>query len=210
MSLALLLTFIQFQIVMAFTPGPNNMMVAASAVNFGFKKTIPHMLGIAFGFSFMFFAAGLGFGKIFETFPILYEILKIIGFIYLLYLAWKIAQFKADVESEIKTDEAASQPFSFLQALMFQWANPKAWTVLMISITTYTSLSLSTPLWLQVTILSFISFIVTLPAVCTWTFFGSAISPLLQNTKLRKIFNITMALLIVMSVVMANYFAGDF
>ena len=143
MSLALLLTFIQFQLVMAFTPGPNNMMVAASSVNFGFKKTIPHMLGIAFGFSFMFIAAGLGFGKIFEIFPLLYDILKIIGFIYLLYLAWKIAQFKASAEHNIEAEEAASQPFTFLQAMLFQWANPKAWTVLMISITTYTSMTLS-------------------------------------------------------------------
>ena len=115
------LAILLFTTTASITPGPNNIMIMASGVNFGVKRSIPHVLGICLGFPVMVIALGLGLGTIFEDFPILHDIIKILGVAYLLYLAWLIA-------SSSPFEEAASpvMPLRFDQAVLFQWVNPKA------------------------------------------------------------------------------------
>lgn len=210
MSLALILSFFQFCVTMSITPGPNTMMLAVSGVNFGFKRTLGHMLGITIGFPIMFIAAGFGLGEVFTLFPTLYDILKIVGFIYLLYLAWKIANFSGSMfndNEDLSTLRTGSKPFSFWQAAGFQWLNPKAWVFVLVSSTNYTSMESQWPLLSQIMLLSFIVFLVSIPAVTIWAYFGSALAPLLKNNTIRRVFNVTMAVLIVVSVLIASFAA---
>ena len=134
MTSELLLAFILFAFVTSVTPGPNNMMLLASGVNFGIRRSLPHMLGISLGFMLLVAAVGLGLGQLFEQFPPLYTVLRYGGAAYLLYLAWKIAGSGApDADGK-----ATGKPFTFLQAAAFQWVNPKAWIMAIGAITTYT------------------------------------------------------------------------
>ena len=119
MSFELILPLLLFSISMTITPGPNNVMVTASGVNFGYKKTLPHILGITFGFPVMIVLIGLGLGSVFKSFPVIHHILKYIGATYLLYLAWKIATF-----SNVNNNGDRNKPFTFWQAVIFQWINP--------------------------------------------------------------------------------------
>jgi threonine/homoserine/homoserine lactone efflux protein len=123
-----------FAISTSITPGPNTLMLLASGVNFGFRRTLPHMLGIAVGFPAMIMAIGLGLGGLFEAYPRSHVILKYVGMAYLLWLAWKVATAE-------RAEDAAyeSKPFGFFQAAAFQWVNPKAWTVSVSAIATYTN-----------------------------------------------------------------------
>lgn len=120
LSLDLLLGFALFALVTSITPGPNNTMLLASGVNFGFHRTIPHMLGITCGFFVLVLAVGFGLGAVFQTYPLLYTVLRYVGAAYLLYLAWKIAHSGPVSESE----KGDSKPISYLGAAAFQWVNP--------------------------------------------------------------------------------------
>ncbi|RMU51303.1 Amino acid transporter LysE [Pseudomonas savastanoi pv. glycinea] len=122
LSFDLLLAFTLFAFVTSITPGPNNMMLLASGVNFGFSRTLPHMLGISIGFFVLVLTVGFGLGSVFKAWPLLYTILRYVGAAYLLYLAWKIAT------SGPASDNVDSQgkPLSFMSAALFQWVNPKA------------------------------------------------------------------------------------
>jgi threonine/homoserine/homoserine lactone efflux protein len=134
MTADLLLAFIAFAFVTSVTPGPNNMMLLASGVNFGLRRSLPHMFGISLGFMLLVASVGLGLGQVFEQVPMLYNVLRYAGAAYLLYLAWKIANAGAP-DSQ---GDASAKPFSFLQAAAFQWVNPKAWIMAIGAITTYT------------------------------------------------------------------------
>ena len=202
MSLALILSFIQYSLVMAFTPGPNNMMLAASGANFGYWRSLPHILGVTFGFPLMFLAVGLGFSQIFETYPLFYMTIKILGLIYLVYLAYKISQFKPKKVDDKDVGKIA-KPISFIQAMLFQWINPKAWATMTIALTNFTSPHLEWHMGYQVAMLVGISFFVSYASASSWCLFGAAIAPLLKKEKIRKIFNYTMAILVIASVLVA-------
>src|SRR5471032_283629 len=116
LSLDLLLGFALFALVTSVTPGPNNAMLLASGVNFGFNRSIPHILGISCGFFVLVLAVGLGLGAVFEAYPVLYSVLRYIGGAYLLYLAWKIAGSGPVSESE----QGPGHPFGFWNAAAFQ------------------------------------------------------------------------------------------
>jgi threonine/homoserine/homoserine lactone efflux protein len=133
MSLDLLLPLCAFAAVSSITPGPNNAMILASGLNYGFVRSMPHLFGICCGFSFMIFATGLGLHAVFEQFPLLQVILKYVGAIYLLWLAWKLAH-AAPMSSE---QASLSKPMGFLGAAAFQWINPKAWVMSLGALTTY-------------------------------------------------------------------------
>jgi len=120
----LLLAFVLFAFATAGTPGPNNMMLLASGANFGFRRTILHILGISAGLGVMVVAMGWGLSGVFRTFPMLHEILKWAGAAYMLWLAWKIA-----TATGINDKSATGQPMTFLEAAAFQWLNPKAWAM---------------------------------------------------------------------------------
>jgi len=122
MSTEVFLALLGYAFVTSITPGPNNLMLLASGVNFGFIRTIPHMLGVGIGFFVMLLAVGFGLGAVFTAFPALHLVLKVLGSAYLLYLAWRIATTR----SLAKEGKAGAVPMTFLEAAAFQWVNPKA------------------------------------------------------------------------------------
>jgi len=178
------------------TPGPNNVMLTASGVNFGFRRTVPHMLGIAIGFAVMNLGVGLGLGQVFETFPQIHLVLKYTSIAYLVFLAWKIA-----TAGQAKGDEARAKPFSFLQAAAFQWVNPKAWVIAVGAVATFTTVG--GDLLLEVMLMSFIFLLVTFPSATTWTFFGTVIARYLHTPVRLRAFNWSMAGLLLLSLIPA-------
>ncbi|UVE16251.1 LysE family translocator [Pseudomonas sp. LS44] len=191
MSPELLLAFVLFAFVTSVTPGPNNMMLLASGVNFGVRRSVPHMLGISLGFMLLVIAVGLGLGQLFVSFPALYSALRYLGAAYLLYLAWKIARSGAP-----DSGQAAGKPFSFLQAAAFQWVNPKAWVMAIGAITTYTP---QENFFLNVLLIAGLFALVNCPSVSLWTMAGSLLRRWLENPRVLRLFNVSMALLLVAS-----------
>ncbi len=192
MTTELLLAFIAFAFVTSVTPGPNNMMLLASGVNFGLRRSLPHMFGISLGFMLLVASVGLGLGQLFEQVPLLYNVLRYLGAAYLLYLAWKIANSGAP-DSQSNT---AGKPFSFLQAAAFQWVNPKAWIMAIGAITTYTP---QENFVVNVLLIAALFALVNCPSVGLWTVAGSLLRNWLSNARALRIFNISMAVLLVAS-----------
>lgn len=176
------------------TPGPNNLMMLSSGVNFGVRRSVPHLMGICIGFPMMVVLVGLGFSLAFERFPLLHEVIKVLGVAYLLYLAWLIAR---SAPSSLEGGE--SRPFSFLQAAAFQWVNPKAWVMATGAIATYTSLD--GDLYLQSLLIGAVFFVVAFPCVGLWLVGGAGLKRFLQSARRQRLFNLLMALLLVGSIV---------
>jgi threonine/homoserine/homoserine lactone efflux protein len=191
MPLDTFLALLLFAFTTSITPGPNNMMLFASGVNFGFRRTIPHMIGIGTGFLSLLLAVGFGLGAILHTVPVLYTILKFAGGAYLVWIAWKIASART-----ISEKEAGARPMSFTAAAAFQWINPKAWVMSITAMATYTIPEIY---FASVLIVGFVFAIVNVPTVSTWTGFGSALREWLSVPARLKWFNITMAILLVLS-----------
>jgi threonine/homoserine/homoserine lactone efflux protein len=192
LSLDLLLAFALFAFVTSVTPGPNNMMLLASGVNFGFNRTVPHILGISCGFFSLVLAVGLGLGAAFKAYPLLYTVLRYAGAAYLLYLAWKIAT------SGPASDASGQQgkPQTFMQAALFQWVNPKAWVMAVGAISTYTPLQ---GYFTNVLIISAVFALINAPSVCVWAGFGSLLRNALRDPFWLRVFNGVMAALLVVS-----------
>jgi len=188
----LLLAFVLFAFVSSVTPGPNNTMLLSSGVNFGFNRTIPHMLGISCGFAVMVLAVGLGLGAVFKSYPVLYTVLRYAGAAYLLYLAYKIATSGPVNDA---TDKEA-RPMSYLGAAAFQWVNPKAWVMAIGAISTYTPIN---GYFTNVVIIALVFGVVNLPAVSMWAGCGSLLRNVLRDPFWLRIFNGVMAALLVVS-----------
>ena len=167
----------------------------ASGANYGFRRSIPHMLGIGIGFTVMVILVGVGLMQVFDAFPISYTILKIVSVIYLLYLAWKIANAGKIEHKEGEQDEVAGKPFTFIQAALFQWVNPKAWTMALTAISVY-SMDRSVQ---SVLLIAMLFGIINLPCVSVWTLLGIQVKRYLNNPLRLRIFNISMAVLLVLS-----------
>lgn len=195
MNSELLLAFIVYAIVSAITPGPNNMMVLASGLNYGIRRTIPHVAGIVFGFGLMVFLAGMGLLSVLDYVPFLYDVLHVACIVYLLYLAWKIAT--ATPMDSSKTSN--KKPMTFFQAMAFQWVNPKAFVMAMAAITTYVPETPESDFFINVTIISVMYALITLPCVGMWAVFGNAFRRFLSKPLYFRIFNVTMAVLLVLS-----------
>ncbi|MGH6855663.1 MAG: LysE family translocator [Aestuariivirga sp.] len=191
MSVDLFVALVIFAFVTSVTPGPNNLMLLASGVNFGFKRTIPHMAGIGIGFTVMVIAVGLGLGKLFEAYPAIYTALRVAGGLYMLWLAWKIAN-----SGPVGEGRSAGTPLSFVQAALFQWVNPKAWVMAVTANATYTLPD--NYLW-SVLLVGLVFGAVNLPSVSTWALFGTGLKHVLNNPRVLRVFNITMAVLLVAS-----------
>ena len=188
MSIELLSAFVAFAFVSSITPGPNNLMLMASGANFGFRRSVPHMLGIGIGFTFMIVLVGVGLMTLFDLYPVSYTILKTGSVIYLLWLAWKIAN-----AAQPGTGKAGGTPMTFLQAAAFQWVNPKAWAMALTAISVYApTRGIS-----AVILVALIFGIVNLPSVSVWTMLGQKIRVILTNPVRLRTFNVTMALLLV-------------
>jgi len=193
--LSVLLPMFAFAIASTGTPGPNNIMVMASGANFGYWRTIPHMLGIALGFSGMVVALGLGFSQLFAVYPQVHEILKWLGTAYLLFLAWKIGTAAKPEDAQAK-----SAPLTFVQAALFQWVNPKAWMVGIAGLTAFTSDEGTYEF--QTLIIAGVFLAVSFPLSSFWCSFGTVIGRFLTSPRSLRLFNGAMASLIVGSIVL--------
>lgn len=185
-----LIAFAVFALVASVTPGPNNAMLLASGVNFGLRRTAPHMLGVVIGFALMVLSVGLGLQGVLNTVPLAFELIRWGGAAYMLYLAWKIA-----TAGEQADRDAGPKPISFLQAVIFQWANPKAVITAATAMTTYRVDNTVTELLTLILILT----VVTVVSVSLWAAGGVAVRRFLHDPRHRRIFNITMAVLLVAS-----------
>ena len=199
MTQALLFSIVTFAISATLTPGPNNIMVTASGTNFGYTRTIPHLLGITIGFPIMVSAVGLGIGSMFQTYPILHTILKYIGAGYLIWLAWKIATSHSSTMTNGSSNKNnGTHPLTFLQAASFQWVNPKAWVMAISAVSTYTTIGGN--LWLEVTVITAIFALVSYPCISFWTLVGVGAARILRSSRSIQMFNIAMALLLIASI----------
>ena len=191
MDLPTALSFTLFAFVSAFTPGPNNIMLASSGANFGFGASLPHIFGVSTGFISLVIAAGFGLARLFSIFPILYDILKFISFFFLVYLALKIGTAgRAQAQRR-------DQPIRFWQAAMFQLVNPKGISVIISSVTAYTSNAKAVES--EILVLFVLFAFVTILSTCTWTLFGMFIGQVLNTEKKLRLFNRMMASLLLAS-----------
>jgi threonine/homoserine/homoserine lactone efflux protein len=189
MSLNAFLALLVYAFVTSITPGPNNLMLLASGVNFGIARTVPHMLGISIGFLVLLLAVGFGLGAALTAFPALHSALKIAGAAYLLYLAWKIAMSRSVGDGK----GAEGRPMRFIDAAAFQWVNPKAWVMAITAMAVYTNPDHP---FVSVALISIAFTIVNLPSVSVWAGFGTALRGFLSDPTRLKWFNIAMGLLL--------------
>ena len=193
MSFEVLLALAGFAVATSITPGPNNIMLMASGANFGFQRTIPHMLGISLGHGFMIVMIGLGLIRLFEAFPLLHTVMKVLSVAYLLFLAWKIARSAPPREGD-----EAGKPFTFLQAAGFQWVNPKGWFMALTAISVYAP----TEGFLAIVIVAVVFSVVNLPSILIWVCLGQSLRHILTNHTRLRAFNWTMAALLVASLLL--------
>lgn len=188
MEFSLLFAITFFAFIMSVTPGPNNMMLLASGAKFGYLRTLPHIFGIIIGVACLLSSVLIGFGVLFELYPVLYQILKLVGGSYLLYLAWKIARSPTDEKSLQKTTEQRkTEPMKIIDASLFQFINPKAWAMAIGSVSTFT---LSGDLYLPSGLCIIISFAVMgFIAISIWAYLGVTIGKVLTNPIRRRNFN---------------------
>jgi threonine/homoserine/homoserine lactone efflux protein len=178
-----------YAFVTSITPGPNNFMLLASGVNFGFRRTIPHMLGISIGFASLLIGVGFGLGALLTAFPALDTALKIAGGAYLLYLAWRIGSSR----SLGKDRQAEARPMTTLEAAAFQWVNPKAWVMAVTAMALYAS---PAEPFISAAIVVVAFTLVNLPSVSSWAGFGVALRGFLSDAVRLKWFNIAMGVLL--------------
>ncbi|HAS6219607.1 TPA: LysE family transporter [Vibrio vulnificus] len=191
MELSQLSALALFAFVSTFTPGPNNIMLMTSGANVGFVRTIPHMLGITLGFAVMVMLIGVGLMGLFHSYPLSHQILKYLSLSYLVYLAAKIAlSGKASERKDFK-------PMSFLQAASFQWVNPKGWTMALTAVSVYSTGSQS---W-ELVLIAGVFILANLPSVSFWAAAGTQLQRWLTTHTRIKSFNISMALLLLLSTV---------
>lgn len=194
MSPDIFAALLAFAFVTSITPGPNNLMLMASGVNFGFRRTIPHMLGIGAGFLSLLLGVGFGLGAVLAAWPPLHAGLKLAGGAYLLYLAWRIAMARSMGSADGGGEEA--RPMTFLEAAAFQWVNPKAWVMAVTAMAVYTNPQAP---FLSVVLVSVAFALVNVPCVSTWAGFGVALRGFLADPARLKWFNVVMGLLLVAS-----------
>jgi threonine/homoserine/homoserine lactone efflux protein len=175
------------------SPGPNNFMIMSSGMNYGWRRSIRHLIGINTGFPVMVIAVGLGLGGILHTYPVFYSLLRPVGVAYLLYLAWRIASAPVDVDTE-----RLGRPMSVLQAALFQWVNPKAWTMVVGAVVTYATASGSYLIEMLIIALAFM--ILGTPCTGSWLWLGVSLKRILPGPRQLRVFNVVMAILLVVSI----------
>jgi threonine/homoserine/homoserine lactone efflux protein len=189
MNQATLAALSAFALVSSITPGPNNMMLMASGANFGLRRTIPHALGVGIGFTVMIILVGVGLMGLFDLFPVLNIVLKVVSVAYLLWLAWKIANAAApDTKGN-----ARGQPMTFVEAMLFQWVNPKAWSMALTAIALYAP----DRNFVAVLLVAVIFGLINLPSTSLWAVMGVSLRGWLSSPARLKAFNWTMAALLV-------------
>ena len=192
-DIKLLIALISYYFVMFATPGPNNAMLTASGIKFGFKRTLPHLIGIPCGHMVQITLVCLGLGKVFQIYPYIQEVLKYVCAAYLLYLGYKIiGSF-----SEHKKD--SSRPLKLYEAALFQFVNPKAWTVaIMVASGFFPKEEI---LIIAILFSTLTAAIVCFPSICLWALFGSSIRLMIKNTKIKKIVEFLLAFLLLLTAI---------
>ena len=190
----LVFALISFYFVMYVTPGPNNAMVLASGLKFGFLKSIPHMTGITVGHVTQLVLVCLGLGKIFQIFPELQNILKILCAMYLVYLGYKI------IGSFSKIKDDGSRPLKFYEAALFQIVNPKAWTISSMAASGF--LPKDGNLFFSIIFISFVALIICPISISPWAAFGSGIKNLVKNNKIKAIIEYFLAFLLLVTAIL--------
>jgi threonine/homoserine/homoserine lactone efflux protein len=186
MNVEILLALIVFAFVGSVTPGPNNLMLMASGANFGIRRTLPHFLGIIFGWMLMVILVGVGLVQVFEAFPLSYELLRWFSIGYLVYLAVKIATSGSPVS------RGNARPMTALQAALFQWVNPKAWAMALTAVSVYApSQSLA-----AVMLIALICGLINTPSIFVWVLMGSKLQTFLGEGARLQVFNYAMAALL--------------
>lgn len=188
---ALLWGLAVFCFVSSITPGPNNIMLMTSGVNFGVRRTMPHMLGVGLGFTAMVAGVGLGLAGVIARYPGFLAALRWIGAAYMVWLAIKLAR-----AAPLRAGDARGRPMTFLQAAAFQWVNPKAWIMALTAVATYTDPADYTR---TVLFVAAMFGVVNLPCISTWVVFGTALRGALQRPAVLRAFNWTMGLLLIAS-----------
>jgi len=189
MNIEILMALCAFAFVSSVTPGPNNLMLMASGANHGIWRTMPHFLGVVFGFVLMVILVGVGLVQVFEAWPQSYDALRVCSIVYLSYLAWKIAT------ATPQTEKAPAAPLNALQAALFQWVNPKAWAMALTALTVYApSQGIA-----AVALVALICGLVNMPSVFIWVVLGSKLRHFLDSGAKLRAFNYGMALLLLVT-----------
>ena len=193
-DLNILFALISFYFVMYVTPGPNNAMVLASGLRFGFLRTIPHMSGITIGHIIQLILVCFGLGKIFQIFPQIQNILKVLCAIYLLYLGYKI------IGSFNKIKEDGSKPLKFYEAALFQIVNPKAWTISTMAASGF--LPKEGNLIISIFFIAIVALIICPISISPWAAFGSAIRNFVKNKRIKALIEYFLAFLLLITAIL--------
>ena len=193
MTPALLSAFALFAFVSSITPGPNNAMLLASGANFGVRRSLPHMAGVFSGFLTLLTLCGLGLGGLFVAYPILHVILTVVGTVYLLYLAARIA-----LSDSLSNKTAGARPMRFIEAFAFQAANPKGWVMAIGAVTAY--VPEQNYFW-NLAIVVVVFGLIQTPSISVWTVFGRVLRRFLDDPRTLRAFNICMGLLLALSLI---------
>ncbi len=188
--------FLLFVVSAAFTPGPNNIMIMTSGLNYGVRSSLPHLLGICFGVPTMFLAVGFGLSFIFEQYLWVHALVQLSGVIYLFYLAWAIANSEPD--SLGGAGGNSTKPLSFVQAALFQWVNPKAWMMGTGAIAAFSTVGGNVNA--QILTMALVFFLMAIPSAGVWLVFGASLKRVFSQRTHLVIFNRCMAALLVLSV----------
>ena len=193
MTTSLFIALVTFAFISAFTPGPNNALLLATGVNYGFRAAWPMILGVGLGFPFLILCVGLGLGRIFDIYPWMLTVIKIAGTIYMLWLAWKIATSQPSENDSV----SAAKPLNFIQGCAFQWVNPKAWIM-----GTYSISAFILPGQFKVGLISVVGvyLVMGLTSAATWAGFGVAMKNLMNDPRWFRIINISLAAALVASI----------
>lgn len=182
-----------FMLVSSITPGPNNTMLMASGVHFGYRRTLAHLMGVQLGFGFMLIAVGLGLHAVLAQFPAFYDVVRFAGGAYMVWMAWSLASARPHVQEQAAMEQSSPnerQPLGFWGAVLFQWVNPKAWVMAVTIMSAYVppgaGLLQIAPLGLMFAVLGF-------PCSSVWVGFGSALRSYLQDAFRMRVFNCSMA-----------------
>jgi threonine/homoserine/homoserine lactone efflux protein len=194
MDFSVLGPLLAFVTASTITPGPNSIMIMASGVNFGFRRTLPHIFGVAVGITIVITLAGIGLGAVLDLVPELRQAMLVASAAYLLYLAWKIANAAPASEAD-----SAGTPLTFFQALGFQWVNPKVWALGMAAVAIFAPQYIPA----NVIIVALAFALVGLVSNSSWAWFGTIISHFLSTGKRLRVFNVCAALTLVASLVPA-------
>ena len=192
-ELKLFIALVSYYFVMFATPGPNNAMLTASGIKFGFKRTLPHLFGIPFGHVIQITLVCSGLGIIFQQYPSIQFYLKWICFFYLLFLGWKI------IGSITTQDKETGRPLKFYEAALFQFINPKAWVVALTAATAF--FPNEENFFIATSFVAVTAPFVCFPSICLWAIFGSSIKLIIKKDKTKKIIEYLLALLLLITAV---------